>query len=95
MRTNSISQNHVEFRDSTPHVFNMLVVFSYGKPIVASITSQGKTSIIGNSDFYGYSVTTSKHVNSSLPELRTSKPGTFLKDDDFTLENLYKLAGVK
>jgi hypothetical protein len=91
MRTNSISQNHVELILDN----NMVIVFSYGKAIAARIETNNKNEFIGNSDFYDYSVTTSKHVNSSFPELKTRKPDTMVSDAEFTLENLYKMAGVK
>jgi hypothetical protein len=65
MRTNSISQNHVELK-----IDGSTVCFSYGKPVVARV-SMG---YVINMDFYGYSVSTSKHVNSTFPELRGFKP---------------------
>ena len=61
MRTNSISQNHVELT-----IGQSTICFSYGKPIAAQIGSVYYL----NNDFYNYSVTTSKHLFASFPILR-------------------------
>lgn len=66
MKTNQVSTNHVELVGTANCGHSLLACFSYGRLAVLQV---GGTYLI-NLGVWKYSTSTSRHINSTFPELK-------------------------